>query len=240
MGAVVWQLNDVWPAISWSAVDGDGRCKPMWYALRRAFCDRLLTVQPRGGLALVAVNDSAEPWQADVPVRRLDFDGTELAAATVRVDVPARGAATYPLPRSTAVPGDPARELVVAGDNVGARRSGACRDEAGQSGAANRALWQFAEDIHAKLPEPRLAARSEAVASGYRLTVTAEAYVRDLTVLADRVAGDAHVDDALITLLPGECATFDIRTAATVAPEAFLDPLVLRSANQLTAIEVRR
>jgi beta-mannosidase len=83
------------------------------------------------------------------------------------------------------------------------------------------------------LPEARLAARAEPVASGYRLTVTAETYVRDLTVLADRVAGDAHVDEALVTLLPGETATFDVRTAARVAPEAFLDPLVLRSANQL-------
>jgi beta-mannosidase len=40
-----------------------------------------------------------------------------------------------------------------------------------------------------------------------------------------------------VTLLPGETATFMIRTAATVAPEAFLDPLVLRCANQL--LEVR-
>ncbi|WP_327000657.1 hypothetical protein OHA72_36770 [Dactylosporangium sp. NBC_01737] len=84
MGAVRWQLNDVWPVISWSAVDGDGRCKPMWYALRRSFRDRLLTVQPReGGLALVAVNDSGLRWCVDVPVRRCDVDGAVLAAASV-------------------------------------------------------------------------------------------------------------------------------------------------------------
>ncbi len=214
MGAVVWQLNDVWPAISWSAVDGDGRRKPVWYALRRSFRDRLLTVQPRGGgLALVAVNDSAEPWRAGIPVRRLDLGGTELAAESVRLDVPARGVATYPL--SVAVPAAPARELIVAGEG------------------ADRALWQFSEDVAADLPEPGLAARSEAVPGGYRLTVTAGAYVRDLTVLADRVAGDAQVDDALVTLLPGESTTFHIRTAAAVDPDAFLDPLVLRCANQL-------
>ena len=34
MGTIVWQLNDCWPVISWSAVDGDGRRKPLWYALR--------------------------------------------------------------------------------------------------------------------------------------------------------------------------------------------------------------
>ena len=37
MGAIVWQLNDCWPVTSWAAVDGDGRRKPLWYALRRAY-----------------------------------------------------------------------------------------------------------------------------------------------------------------------------------------------------------
>ncbi|MFD0574092.1 glycoside hydrolase family 2 protein [Kitasatospora gansuensis] len=216
MGAVVWQLNDVWPVISWSAVDGDGRCKPLWYALRRSFRDRLLTIQPReDGLSVVAVNDSGLPWQEEVPVRRVDFDGTVLAAATMRVDVTARSVATWTLPRSLAVPDDPAREIVVVGTG------------------ADRALWQFREDVDAKLPEPRMSARSEVIATGYRVTVTAHAYVRDLALLADRVVGDAHVDTALVTLLPGESATFDIRTGATVEPGEFLDPLVLRSANQL-------
>ena len=47
MGAVVWQLNDCWPVTSWAAVDGDGRRKPLWYAMRDAYAPRLLTVQPR-------------------------------------------------------------------------------------------------------------------------------------------------------------------------------------------------
>jgi beta-mannosidase len=66
-----------------------------------------------------------------------------------------------------------------------------------------------------------------------RLRVTAQTYTRDSSVLADRVAADAHVDEALVTLLPEETATFEVRTTATVRPAAFLDPLVLRSANQL-------
>ena len=45
-GVVVWQLNDCWPAISWSAVDSAGIEKPLWHALRRSFRSRLVTVQP--------------------------------------------------------------------------------------------------------------------------------------------------------------------------------------------------
>src|SRR5699024_6229275 len=32
-GALVWQLNDCWPVISWAAVDSGERLKPLWYAL---------------------------------------------------------------------------------------------------------------------------------------------------------------------------------------------------------------
>ena len=69
MGTIVWQLNDCWPVTSWAAVDGDGRRKPLWYALRRAYADRLLTFQPRDGApALVAVNETAAPWRTTVAV----------------------------------------------------------------------------------------------------------------------------------------------------------------------------
>lgn len=218
MGAVMWQLNDVWPVISWSAIDGDGRRKPLWYALRRSFRDRLLTIQPRDGeLALVAVNDSGDPWQAALTVSRLDFEGDVLATFGATLDLAPRGASTIPLPARLATPGDPARELLVA------------------QVSGDRAYWHFAEDVDAKLPEPHLLTKVEPTGTGYRLTVRAQSFVRDVTVLADRLAPDAYADDALVTLLPGETATFDIRTTATVDPEAFADPLVLRSANQLVA-----
>ena len=216
-GAVVWQLNDVWPAISWSAIDSDGRHKPLWYALRHAFRDRLLTIQPRphGRLALIAVNDSNQPWQADIPVTRFDFDGTALASQIVNIDIAARGTGTWILPARITEPDDPARELIAAGLGT------------------DRTLSRFREDIDAELPEARLRTSAEQTATGYRVTVTAEAYVCDLTLLADQVADDAHVNEALVTLLPGERAVFDVRTTAVVQPQAFLEPSVLRSANQL-------
>lgn len=51
-GSVVWQLNDCWPVTSWAAVDGDGREKPLFFALKHAYAPRLLTFKPRAqGLA---------------------------------------------------------------------------------------------------------------------------------------------------------------------------------------------
>jgi beta-mannosidase len=62
-GALYWQLNDCWPATSWSAIDGDGRPKPLFYASQQFFRERLLTIQPDGEhLALWAHNDTDREW----------------------------------------------------------------------------------------------------------------------------------------------------------------------------------
>ena len=206
-GAIWWQLNDCWPVTSWSVVDGDGRRKPAWYALRHAFADRLVTVQPRdGGLAVVVVNDSGNAWSGEARVRRLAVDGSTLAEVGLAYDVPARGTVTLPLPPEVAVAGDPAGELLVAeADGL-------------------RGWWWFTEDRDGNLPAPDLDATASAVDGGYAVRVTARALVKDLALLADRVAPDARVDAMLLTLLPGESATIAVRTAAEVAPEALPRP----------------
>jgi beta-mannosidase len=222
MGAVVWQLNDCWPVTSWSAVDGDGRRKPMWYAMRRSFRDRLLTLQPRETrLALVAVNDGATAWRAGVRVSRRRFDGNVAAVADLSIELDPRGSTFIELPEQIAAAADPPQELLVVESD------------------GERAWWFFADDVDSALPTPQFDCRTERVSDGYRVVVTARTMLRDLAVLADRVAADAVVDDMLVSLLPGESATFHVRTRATVDPGAFTDPRVLRCANQLLHPDVR-
>ncbi|MGI3780714.1 MAG: hypothetical protein ACRYG2_08040, partial [Janthinobacterium lividum] len=103
-----------------------------------------------------------------------------------------------------------------------------------------RGWWWFAEDRDADLPAADLELRAHAVPDGYEVTVTARTLVKDLALLADRVSPDARVSAMLRTLLPGESATIVVHAAEGVAPEAFLDPLVLRSANQLVALRRAR
>ena len=77
----MWQLNDCWPVTSWAAIDGDERPKPLWWALRAAYADRLLTVQRarRRAEVLAVVNDTATPWTGTVAVRRERLDGPRCA-----------------------------------------------------------------------------------------------------------------------------------------------------------------
>ncbi|MFF5171353.1 glycoside hydrolase family 2 protein [Micromonospora sp. NPDC000089] len=219
-GTIVWQLNDCWPVTSWSAIDGDGRRKPLWYALRRAYADRLLTVQPRdGGLALVAVNETGEAWTAPATVTRLTLTGEPRAKTSVDLDVPAYSAVTVELPADLARPEDARRELLVA--------------EAGDS--AERALWFFAEDRDADWPAARYETTVEPADGGQRVRVTARTVLRDLTLFPDRLDPAAQVDDALVTLLPGESVTFTVTGGGSLDAAALTARPVLRCVNDIAS-----
>jgi beta-mannosidase len=214
MGSVVWQFNDCWPVTSWAAVDGDGRRKPLWYALRASYADRLLTVQPRdGGLAVVAVNDSASPWRTEVAATRLTLAGERRATAALPVSVPARAAVTVPLVGAVAAAEDPRQELLLA------------------EADGERAWWFFAEDRDIRYPAPAYDAAVEAFAAGAWVTVTARSLLRDLTLFPDRLDPAATVDRALVTLLPGESATFAVTSSRPLDPGALTSRPVLRFAN---------
>ncbi len=212
-GAVVWQLNDCWPVTSWAAVDGDGRRKPLWFALRRVYAERMITVQPReSGLVVAVCNDTASSWDAEVLVRRLTLSGTELARETVAVSVEAR--ATGVVPVSLALD-DPRTEILVAeADGV-------------------RGMWFDAEDKDLALDPGWKETSVRRVAGGYAVDVTADGLQRDVCVLVDKLDPAATVDDGMVTLLAGEQHTFTVRTTADLDPEALVSGRVLRSTNQL-------
>jgi beta-mannosidase len=116
MGSLIWQLNDAWPGLSWSLIDPAGRPKLAYHAVRHAFRDLLLTIQPIDGeLWLIAVNDSEKAWEQPVLVERVKFDGAVLAARRAPLKVPPRTMARVAaIAQLVGAPDSPAHEMVVA------------------------------------------------------------------------------------------------------------------------------
>ncbi|MDR0960670.1 MAG: glycoside hydrolase family 2 protein [Propionibacteriaceae bacterium] len=217
MGSVVWQLNDCWPVVSWAAVDGDERPKPLLYALAHAHADRLVTVQPRGDDLVVAVsNDTAEPWSGEMLVRRVGFDGDELASTTLSVTVGPRETITVLVPGEISTPTDPTAELLVA--TLGEVRG----------------LWFFTEPRDSALvADPGLEVEVTPRSDGAEVRVRATHLTRSLTLLVDKVLPEAVVDDMLVDLLPGESATFHVAAPGQLDVGKLSAPAVLRSLNQI-------
>nr|WP_162241235.1 glycoside hydrolase family 2 protein [Leifsonia sp. Leaf325] len=238
-GVIIWQLNDCWPVLSWSAVDSDGIEKPLWFALRRSFAPRLLTIQPvqpggtqnpsgKAGLELVAVNDSADTWTTPVTVRRLKMDGTERASAVLELRVGSDENVHVELGAELSVADDPRGEILVV--------------DAGE----HRATWSFVPDRAASAPRAAWTTSVAATSQGLAVTVHAESILIDLILFTDRLAelvglaGDALVaDDQLITLLPGESHTFTVSTRRDDGIPAFdvaalaVGGAILRAANDI-------
>ena len=217
-GSIVWQLNDCWPVTSWAAVDGDGRAKPMLYALKHVNREQLVTIQPSAdGIEAAILNDTDRRWDGELLLERRDYRGESLRSVVVPVEVGPRSAQRVPIPRDIGIPESPVQEFVLAShDGV-------------------RDLWFFTEYRDSALMPPTFRAELTRTSEGYDLTVQANALIRDLTLLIDKLDPAGHVDDALTTLLPGEQVTLRIRSAADLDLQAVTASDVLRSANQLVA-----
>jgi len=226
-GAVVWQINDCWPVTSWAAVDGDGQRKPLLYAMRHAFADRLVTIQPRdGGLAAVVVNDTEEALVGPLTLRRVAYDGRVLASEQVSLTVAARDTVTVPVPSVVAEFGAPESELLVASVD-GVARGLWFPVEPRDSALAAAALTTSVTVLAAG------AGVAGGVGAGYRIEVTAGSLVRDLALLVDKVDPAASVDEMLVTLLPGETVVFTVASDAVGVGQELVSARVLRTANEL-------
>ncbi len=239
-GAIVWQLNDCWPVTSWAAIDGDGIRKPLWWALRAGFADRLLTVQrrpdPRGGApvdVLAAVNDTALPWTGTVEVRRETLAGVPLGHAVLALAVAPRSVALLDLPDVVRSPDDPGNEVLVA-------QWRPSDDDPGGPATPVTAVHCWVEDIDLRLDPEAHDVTAEVVGDGVLVTVTAaRGLVKDLTLLVDRIDPAAEVDAALVTLPAGATARLHVRTADPGPLAAWVRRPVLRTANDLAAVRPR-
>ncbi|TDD49760.1 glycoside hydrolase family 2 protein [Kribbella antibiotica] len=214
-GAIIWQLNDNWPVVSWAAVDGHGIRKPLWFALKKVYAEHLLTVQPtEDGLVVAAHNDSDEPWSTQLTLtRRATGPGGEtFARESIALEVEPRSAILSTVPVSLISFDATSEYLEVRGDD------------------GSSAYWYFVEDTKLQLAADAYTAAVTPTTDGYDVTVTATALAKDLALFPDRLDAAARVDSCLITLSAGDSHTFHVTGAS--APAEVGVP-VLRSANDL-------
>ena len=201
LGSIVWQLNDCWPVTSWAALDlgtdSSGapvaRRKLLWYGMRSAYADHLITLQRDGeGWRLALVNDGTQPWAAEGRVEVRSLDGDVLWTYRVARQVPVRDRVDVSV--IPAAIDRPAGELALVVSMAGAERY----------------VKLLVEDVDANLPPAAFDATVEPTPTGAAVTVTAHTFLRSLCIFPDRIAENAEADSAMIDLFPGESHTFAI------------------------------
>lgn len=194
MGSLFWQLNDVWPSISWSSIDHLGQWKLLQYEAKRAFAPQAIVAEHRNAATRIAlVSDATTPiaahWRvtvrdmagATLGVREADATLAPLSAATVATlpDADLFGAAD--LAQSYAV-----AELLIAGARV------------------SRTLIERLPPKDMAYPDPGLTLRR----SGNTATITARNLARAVMIDMGDTVGQAS--DNGFDLLPGESVTVQL------------------------------
>lgn len=194
MGAIYWQLNDIWPVASWASIDYGGRWKALHYYAKRFFAPVLLSCEETGELTgrrsfidepseiktsarMNVANETMQRVHAVVRWTMRDPDAAALLQGEQEVDVPAL----------TSVWLD---ELAFGDVDV-------------QEHYVAYALWLDGEQVsqgsvlftapkHFHFHDPHLTAALD----GDTITVTADAYARgvELETDADCVLSDNYFD----------------------------------------------
>lgn len=196
-GAIVWQLNDCWPAFSWAMVDHAGYRKPAWYASRAANAAVIISSGFGGeGVGAHLSNVSSSPRSVALHVRRMTMDGTVLAETRTTVSVDAHSSAPIALGKEMTNPEHPEAEVLVfeaADENVG------------------RWIHYFVPDRLLEVVEGSIEVSTRRDQDDWIISVFTGVLLKDLWLQTDRLGADISSDQGYVTLLPGESYEFRVR-----------------------------
>ena len=88
MGSLYWQLNDCWPAVSWSSIDYLGNWKALHYKVKRSFENVLITSKlEKNTLKTYLVNDALDVLKGTISIQIMDFEGRIIRESTKDIEV---------------------------------------------------------------------------------------------------------------------------------------------------------
>lgn len=210
MGALYWQLNDIWPGPSWSSLDFEGHWKALHYAARRFFSPLLLSGvedKARGTVEVIVTSDRLEAVDGEVRWTVTTTDGTLLAEGVESLTITPNGV-------TPALTLDCAVQLAA----VGARRLLVWLELCVNGEAVSDNLVTFALPKHLELPGPviRLDARPRPDGA-WNVTLVSDKPA--LWVWLEHEQGPIHASDNFFHLAPNETRHLVVEGAAAFLPD---------------------
>lgn len=200
MGAVVWQLNDIWPVASWASIDYFGRYKALHYAEKRMFAPVMISCEEIGELSerpyciaqpgpielsarLYVANETMDEVSGTVKWALRRPDSSVILEGSEQVSVPALSGVWLD-------------KLDFAGQNEREIHLDYCFEANGKVISKNTCL--FTPPKHYLFTDPHL----QIVREGNRITVKADAYAKNVEIIG--VDGDLWLSDNFFDMDAGE------------------------------------
>lgn len=209
MGTLYWQLNDCWPAVSWSGIDYYGNWKALHYFVRKAFDEVLVSPalkqdQKGDRLEIYVVSDSRLERGGVLDMRLMDLEGNEYWQQQKPLTIEANTSRVY-FDIATA-------ELLKNKDKTALLFSAQFRQD---ENIVATNIFYFVPPKDMKLPDPQLQVAVEPVDAGFEITLAAATLARNVYLYAEGI--DGHFSDNFFDLLPGQPVTVVFETADKTA-----------------------
>jgi beta-mannosidase len=227
MGTLFWQLDDCWPAVSWSSIDYFLRPKALEFYARRFYAPLLIAATVENHAVRVRViSDEMVPRDATLHWRLLGFDGNTLEEVHSPAKIPPLGSTVVAaIDLNSIAAFDPKQDVLAISLNDATGKQLATQDV------------YFASSKELAFPEPQIAASIERDLSGpdrhpdrYVVSVHATRLARVVELSFGSL--DAQLEDNFFDLLPGETRRIAVHSAATL--DELRSTLVLTSVKSAT------
>ena len=198
MGTLYWQLNDCWPAISWSSIDYGGQWKALHYAAKKAFEPVLVsTAIEDGRLNLYIVSDRLEEIGGWAEMKLAGFDGTVLWERTIAAKAPPNGSVNiFSIPLDEFLSGADRSAVVFSAEFF-------CPGE-----DPPVAIRYFVHPKDMKLPDAGVTFEMIPDGPGATIALTSEVLAKNVFLDLD----GCHFSDNFFDILPGKTIHVNIET----------------------------
>lgn len=217
MGSLYWQINDCWPAASWSSIDYYGRWKALQYYARRFYGNLLLSPTIQGeNLRIYVVSDLTKPVVANISVTVMDFEGVVVKKIDREVRIAALSSQPYlELPVPEILEGRAANSSMVHFELLVEGKVESSRD---------LFLVPFKE---LSLSHPTISSQVSQVKNGFKITLSTDKFAK--AVYLSFADDPGLFSDNYFDLIPGKEIVVEYRSKTTLSPGEFQQKLRVRS-----------
>jgi len=194
MGSLYWQLNDCWPAVSWSSIDFLGNWKALHYKAKWSFENVLVSSKLEEGLLQTwIVNDELTPIKDTLSLQIIDFDGNETWRYSDQVNVGAdESKLVFEIPLDS-IDLQKDRSVFVSTFN------------------GNTSYFYFIKPKELKLKKDSIKTKITKVANGFDIELESKTLQKDVFLYTD-VKG--HFSDNFFDLVPSQKKKVHFKTDA--------------------------
>ncbi|WP_026775093.1 glycoside hydrolase family 2 protein [Polaribacter sp. Hel_I_88] len=206
MGTLFWQLNDCWPAISWSSIDYFGNWKALQYKSKKAFENVLISSTIKNdSIKTFVINDTFKNINGDLILKIIDFNGKEIWSDSNEIEVLENSSKNYY--RFSLDKIDRNSSLLVAEFNT------------------EKSYFYFAKPKDLQLPTGDITKKIKKTKHGFSVTLKSNVLQKDVFLFTTQ---KGHFSDNFFDLLPNETRIIEFKTDAKT-----LEDLKLKTLNNI-------